>query len=344
MVYVFVLSTTAHISPHPTGRKAPIFINTMDQVVDSALRLSTDRICPIFQISNVTGMNMDLLRAFLNVLPQSSAAKFKPDQPFEYQISDTFSVPFVGTVVSGVILSGRVKVGDNLLLGPDSLGQFMPTAVRSIQRKRVNVEGGSAGQSVSFALKRIRRNQVRKGMVMIARNPDTSAAPPRAFMEFDAEILCLYHSTTLSVGSCMVLHAASIRQTVKIVGILRIGQAAGAETGEVDTQSSNNVVRTGDRARLRLRFLRYGEYIKVGQKLLTREGKTKLIGVVRSVGTQEPLSYFAQHPEAAGTTGTASATAAAHPNAGASTSGGGGGGGGGGYHNKNASRTAAVGA
>lgn len=56
-----------------------------------------------------------------------------------------------------------VSVGDVVLLGPDSLGAFVPTAVKSIQRKRVNVQSAEAGQSVSFALKRIKRTAVRKG-------------------------------------------------------------------------------------------------------------------------------------------------------------------------------------
>lgn len=86
-----------------------------------------------FQVSNVTGHNLDLLRSFLNILPQKSATKFDTEAPFELQISDIFSVPFVGTVVSGVITSGTVRTGDNLLIGPDSLGQFLQTAVRSIE-------------------------------------------------------------------------------------------------------------------------------------------------------------------------------------------------------------------
>lgn len=40
-------------------------------------------------------------------------------------------------------------VGDNVLLGPDSLGQFIPTSIKSIQKKRVDVETAEAGQSVS---------------------------------------------------------------------------------------------------------------------------------------------------------------------------------------------------
>ncbi|SNX86673.1 probable GTP-binding protein 1 [Melanopsichium pennsylvanicum] len=279
------LKQLAKILKSPGCRKAPVFVNDMGQVVESALRLETERICPIFQISNVTGLNLDLLRNFLNILPQAGAAKFQVGQPFEFQISDIFSVPFVGTVVSGVVLAGSCRVGDSALLGPDSLGQFVTTSIRSIQRKRVNVDGATAGQSVSFALKKIRRNQVRKGMVMVAR----TEVAPKSYMEFDAEILCLYHSTTLSVGSCMVLHAASIRQTVRIVGIAKLDGKPTINPGPGDAAGGKPVVRTGDRAKLRLQFIRYPEYVKPGMKLITREGKTKLIGVVRAVGQIGPL-------------------------------------------------------
>lgn len=239
----------------------------------------------------MTGHNTDLLRAFLNVLPQGSSIKFDPQLPFELQISDIFSVPFVGTVVSGVITGGAVKVGDNLLIGPDSLGQFIPTSVRSIQRKRVNVDSAIAGQSVSFALKRVRRNQVRKGMVMIAR----SDSPPQACLVFDAEILCLHHATTLSVGSCMVLHAAGIRQTVRIIGIAKLDAGTAEKvdqvSGEQDAAADEKpVIRTGDRAKLRLQFIRNPEFVKPGIRLITREGRTRLIGRVADVGGKGHLS------------------------------------------------------
>jgi GTPase len=51
-------------------------------------------------VSNVTGKNLPMLRTFLNVLPSSQMDdKYVVDAPFEFQISDVFSVPFVGTVV-----------------------------------------------------------------------------------------------------------------------------------------------------------------------------------------------------------------------------------------------------
>lgn len=49
------------------------------------------RICPIFQVSNVTGVNLDLLRIFLNLL--SGRMHCNEDKPAEFQIDETYSVP-----------------------------------------------------------------------------------------------------------------------------------------------------------------------------------------------------------------------------------------------------------
>ena len=45
---------------------------------------------------------MDLLKQFLNLL--STRVKCNLGEPAEFQIDDTFSVPGVGTVVSGTLL------------------------------------------------------------------------------------------------------------------------------------------------------------------------------------------------------------------------------------------------
>lgn len=61
------------------------------------------RMCPIFQISNVTGENMDLLKMFLNLL--SSRTSYRDDQPAEFQIDDTYSVPVLWPVTLLQLLS-----------------------------------------------------------------------------------------------------------------------------------------------------------------------------------------------------------------------------------------------
>ncbi len=65
-------------------------------------------------VSNVTGHNLPMLRSFLNCLPSSqSDDKYVVDAPFEFQISDVFSVPFVGTVVVSAARDPTASVADD---------------------------------------------------------------------------------------------------------------------------------------------------------------------------------------------------------------------------------------
>ncbi|KAI8591190.1 P-loop containing nucleoside triphosphate hydrolase protein [Geranomyces variabilis] len=248
-------------------RKIPIFLNTTEDVLTTAGNFVSERVCPIFQVSNVTGAGLDLLKLFLNVLHANTLGKYDASQPTEYDITDTFSVPGVGTVVSGTIITGVVHVGDQLLLGPDSTGAFAPTIIKSIQRKRTGVPVAFAGQSASFALKKVKRSAIRKGMVMLSKSLD-----PKAVYEFEAEILVLYHSTTISQKYQAMLHCGCVRQTAKIIGMDR------------------QVLRTGDRAFVRFRFIQHPEYLKLGTRLLFREGRTKGVGKVTRVFTDSEIA------------------------------------------------------
>jgi len=49
------------------------------------------RMCPIFQVSNVTGENLSLLRMFLNLLSTRMPCDYSA--PAEFQIDETFAVP-----------------------------------------------------------------------------------------------------------------------------------------------------------------------------------------------------------------------------------------------------------
>ncbi|KAK6594948.1 elongation factor Tu GTP binding domain-containing protein [Botrytis cinerea] len=245
----------------PGARKIPIFIKNREECINTATQFVSKRICPIFQVSNVTGESLDLVRAFLNILPHHG--HYDAEAPFEFHINDTFSVPFVGTVVSGIVKSGVVHAGDTVLVGPDSLGQFTTTTIRSIERKRIPVPATSAGQSASFALKRVRRKDVRKGMVVLPKSEHNS---PKVYREFVAEVLILSHATTIKTKYQAMLHVGPVSQTCAIIDIDR------------------SYIRTGDRATVAFRFVQRPEYLAPGDRLLFREGRTKGLGIVKSVG------------------------------------------------------------
>ena len=257
------ITQLTRILKSPGARKIPIFIKTHEETVMTATQFVSQRICPIFQVSNVTGECLGLVRTFLNILPHHG--HYDSQAPFEFHVNDTFSVPFVGTVVSGIVKSGAIHAGDTVLVGPDSLGQFQTTSIRSIERKRIQVPICSAGQSASLALKRIRKKEVRKGMVVLPK----LETPPKVYREFVAEVLILSHATTIRPKYQAMLHVGPVSQTCAIIDIDR------------------EFIRTGDRATVAFRFVQRPEFLAVGDRILFREGRTKGLGIVKSLGYDE---------------------------------------------------------
>ncbi|XP_052129873.1 GTP-binding protein 1 isoform X2 [Frankliniella occidentalis] len=260
------LRLLVRILKSPGCRKVPVMVKTPDDVIVSATNFVSERLCPIFQVSNVSGENLDLLKMFLNLLTTRTYSR--DDEPAEFQIDDTYSVPGVGTVVSGTALKGVIRLNDTLMLGPDPLGHFTAIAVKSIHRKRMAVREVRGGQTASFALKKIKRSQIRKGMVMVS-----PALNPQACWEFEGEILVLHHPTTISSRYQAMVHCGSIRQTASILTM------------------SEECLRTGDKALVHFRFIKHPEYLKAGQRMVFREGRTKAVGnVLRLIPSAGPAN------------------------------------------------------
>lgn len=241
----------------PTVRKLPYPIRKPDDVIVSAKNLRSDRITPIFEISNVTGQGIDDVLHFINILPLRKDWNDLLSKPKEMIIDSTFFVAGVGTVVGGIITQGTFKVNDTVLIGPDGLGAFRPTQIKSIHVKGVEATEVSAGNDAALCLKKEKRSAIRKGNVLVC-----PTSQPKAHWQFEGEIVILYHSTTISNNYEPVIHSNTVRQSARILLI------------------DNEVLRTGDRAQVKFHFLYRPEFIKVGQRLIFREGRTKGIGTV----------------------------------------------------------------
>jgi GTPase len=239
-------------------RKIPLYIKSEEDVVTALKNITADRMVPIFQVSSVTGHHLDLLRKTLNAIPARLAWDKLRDHPAEVLIDTTYHVTGVGTVVSGTVMAGKVTCNDTMLLGPDGTGQFVPVGIKSIHCKRVAVDTSYAGQSASLALKKVKRSQLRRGMVLVAASEE-----PKATWAFEAEVVILYHSTTVQIGYQPVVQCMAVRQSAKIIQIL-----------------DREVLRTGDRATVRFRFMYRPEYLKIGMRMVIREGQCKGIGIL----------------------------------------------------------------
>lgn len=90
--------------------------------------------------------------------------KRKVEKPFLMPIEDVFSISGRGTVVTGRIEKGKIKVGDELeILG---LGNKIKTVCTGIEMFKKILDYGQAGDNVGILLRSIKKEEVKRGQVV----------------------------------------------------------------------------------------------------------------------------------------------------------------------------------
>jgi len=105
------------------------------------------------------------------------------DKPFLMPIEDVFSISGRGTVVTGRIEQGKVKVGDTIeIVG---IKPTQTTVCTGVEMFNKNLDNGQAGDNIGALLRGIEKNQVERGQVLAAPKSITPHT------NFKATIYCL---------------------------------------------------------------------------------------------------------------------------------------------------------
>ena len=86
------------------------------------------------------------------------------EKPFLMPVEDVFSITGRGTVATGRIETGKVKVGDDVQLLV--LGENKKSVVTGVEMFRKILDEGEAGDNVGLLLRGIDKNEVKRGMVI----------------------------------------------------------------------------------------------------------------------------------------------------------------------------------
>lgn len=163
---------------------------------------------PIVPVSSRSGEGLAELRAELLRLADSVDEK-RREGSFRLPVDRVFTAAGFGTVVTGTLLSGEIRVGDELELLPSG----REGRVRGIQAHGAKSEQGQAGQRLAVNIQGIDLDQAHRGDVVVPRGVfratravdvrlDYLASAPRALKH---RVALRLHSATYEVSAQVIL-------------------------------------------------------------------------------------------------------------------------------------------
>ena len=173
------------------------------------------------------------------------------DKPFLMPVEDVFSITGRGTVATGRIETGRVKVGDEVeLLG---LGEDKKSVVTGVEMFRKILDEGEAGDNVGLLLRGIDKNEIKRGMILC------HPGQVKAHSKFKAEVYILKKEEG---GRHTPFHNKYRPQFY-----LRTMDC----TGEITLPEGTDMVMPGDNVTINVELI-YPVALNVGLRFAIREG------------------------------------------------------------------------
>lgn len=232
--------------------RIPITLNRQEEVDKVAnMIVEKELVVPVIETSSITLEGYKLLEDLLYKLPKRNIAK----EGFLMYIDRLYKVSGVGIVLSGCIKSGELIEGEEAYIGPLHDGNFKKVKIQSIEMHYYRVNHAEAGDIVGIAIKGIKYEELRRGMVL-------TKEKSQPVWEFDAEIIVFTHPTRIKIGYEPVIHLETISETV------------------IFKEMDSTYMKAGDRGKVRMRFKYHPQSIFNGQKFIFREGRSKGMGEV----------------------------------------------------------------
>ncbi len=124
---------------------------------------------------------MDLLKTMDEYIPEPVRDL---DKPFLMPVEDVFSIEGRGTVVTGRIERGIIKIGDEVsIVGMKP--EISKTTITGVEMFNKSLQQGQAGDNAGLLLRGTKKEEVERGMVLAK----TGSITPHT--EFEAEVYCL---------------------------------------------------------------------------------------------------------------------------------------------------------
>ena len=157
-------------------KKGIVVITKMDLVDEDWLELVKEDVeatvkgtflegAPVVAVSSHTGENIDQLRALILEKVKDVANRREDPSLLRIPIDRVFTMEGFGTVITGTLVEGSVRVGDEVQIYP---GERI-AKVRNLQVHGKAVDAAFAGQRTAVNLVNVKKDEIKRGDVLAAK-------------------------------------------------------------------------------------------------------------------------------------------------------------------------------
>ena len=134
----------------------------VDELVKGSFLESAERI----QVSAYTGQNIDVLKNLIIKISKTIVDKKNDRELTRLFIDRVFTMEGFGTIVTGTLVEGLIKIDDLLTIYPSCID----VKVRNLQSHTENVKEVSAGQRVAINLSNVKKDMINRGDIICVKD------------------------------------------------------------------------------------------------------------------------------------------------------------------------------
>ena len=262
-IYEDILNEIKNLISGDGINKNPKVIFKNDDILSLSKNFLNENICPIFKISMEDENEIEIFKLFLQNIPLLKKVNNNNYDKTMYYITNIYTKEEgkSNLIVNGFLYNGIINKNSKMLLGPDLNAQFSEITIQSIYYNDNPVDIVYSNNICCLSIDT--QIDIRKGMIIIDKVSKENL--PKIYNEFSAIIMVVDNNTILKQNFICVLYCRNIRQSCQILDIQHFS------------------MKCGEKGKVKFRFLKYPECVKVGDRIIIFESKIRAVGVIIEV-------------------------------------------------------------
>jgi len=166
------------------------------------------------------------------------------DLPLRMPLQDVYEITGIGTVPVGKIETGKMNIGQKVIILPARSGKGVEGEVRSIEMHHEQLQEAVAGDNVGVNIRGVGKKDIARGDVIC-----DAAKPATIASEFTAQIAVINHPTVIAKGYTPVFHVHTAQVPCQFI---ELQKKLDPKTGQV-AEENPDFLKNGDVAIVKIK-------------------------------------------------------------------------------------------